>query len=441
MSMSGNSAAPFARQHFTRRALSARRSWSGAAWSIAILALAGGCTGDALLSGPASMAARSAGGGASIGACARLVSDTEPRSAPALDMPGYLQSATDPAFGTKITRVTGDPGETIPVVGGTWQEIAGPEYAKDPAWNADQSMMVLKRGASDWLIVDGNDYHVLYLTGAFWGTEFRWHPTLPDIMVYSTDGGGVGHWNVRQDSQAMKYEEPGGFHGGGFGPWEGNLSNDGNYVVVDAFDSDEQIMFWAVNISTGERVSPIIAAADLGLDSIDWVSISPLGRYIVVSRDSHDQRVLDVHGGETVASWEHMGHYDLGVDADGNEVAFNAEGVMRRLSDGSPTELVSTGTTDYHSSTRNVSALGWGYGSLMGSGPLDGEIVAEELKPGGGIRRLVHHRSSGASAGGYDHSVFATASPDGLRVLYRSDWGDSSSPVYGFVADVTDLCR
>ncbi len=36
--------------------------------------------------------------------------------------PGYLETIIDPYFGSKVTRVSGDKGQHIPVIGGTWPQ-------------------------------------------------------------------------------------------------------------------------------------------------------------------------------------------------------------------------------------------------------------------------------------------------------------------------------
>ena len=43
--------------------------------------------------------------------------------------PDYLESYIDPAFGTKVTRITGDPGTAIPDVYGVWGNIARHHYS------------------------------------------------------------------------------------------------------------------------------------------------------------------------------------------------------------------------------------------------------------------------------------------------------------------------
>jgi hypothetical protein len=67
-----------------------------------------------------------------------LVRDWNPRPTTALAKPGYLQAVTEPDFGTRLIRVTGDPGTPIGNgVAGTWPQLAGVSYAKRQAWSAD----------------------------------------------------------------------------------------------------------------------------------------------------------------------------------------------------------------------------------------------------------------------------------------------------------------
>lgn len=67
--------------------------------------------------------------------------------ATSLAKPGYLATAIDPTFGTKITRVSGDPGTNITTAGGTvlgkWGTTTRHNYSLDAAWNSDESMLLL----------------------------------------------------------------------------------------------------------------------------------------------------------------------------------------------------------------------------------------------------------------------------------------------------------
>ena len=60
--------------------------------------------------------------------------------------PGYLQSITDPTFGTKVTRITGDVGVAIPNINGeVWRNVARHGYSTRQPWNADESVIYLDR--------------------------------------------------------------------------------------------------------------------------------------------------------------------------------------------------------------------------------------------------------------------------------------------------------
>ena len=395
--------------------------------------------------------ARSAG---RLLSCPRLVSDTAPRVEAPLRMPGYLESVVDPAFGTTIVRVTGAPGDTIPNRGGrggAWRETGGPTYAKFPSWNADQSLLVSTTSAAGFLFMDGNDYHVAafrpYLAG---GAEVRWHPTNKDLMVYAFDDGRAGYWNPMADTMSQRIGAATGMHRCRIGPWEGNVSNDGRRIVLaclaDGVSGDSAYAFFAVDLGTGTRY-PTLRAVDLGFsgattsnqEPLDWASISPLGDYIVASQDWRQNRALTLDG-TVISNWAEMGHYDLGTDANGAQVAFNGSGYLVTLSTGAATQIVRTRAQTYHSSTRSqFGAPGWGIASLEDSaGIMRGEIVAMQLKAGGDVRRLAHHR---ATSRVNDRNPFGSPSPDGMRVFYRSDWGNASGPVYGFVVDTRALCR
>ena len=79
------------------------------------------------------------------------------------------------------------------------------------------------------LFLDGTTYQPLFARQEP-GTETRWHPKKPGIMVYVKDNL-IGYWDVREDTTRTATNFPGysGFH---IGPWEGNLSRDGRRLVV-----------------------------------------------------------------------------------------------------------------------------------------------------------------------------------------------------------------
>jgi hypothetical protein len=376
-----------------------------------------------------------------------------------MSKPGYLQSGIDPDFGTTITRITGDPGTPIPVVGGSWPSVAYHNYPKDPVWSADQKLLVLKHmsnvlGAGAALFLDGTTYQPLFSrSGPSGGGEWRLHPTLPDIAVYLNASGAVGQWNVRTNSSTVKVPALSGYSKAEMGPSEGTLSYDGRYVVAKMVrSSDSHLVAQAIDVDGGSR-GAIIDLTAAGISDLDWVSISALGTYVVAyaTIDGKSQRTkVWRRDGTLVGYWQDytFGHYDLGVDASGNEVAFGAVGqspyahhfIARRLDNGTITNLTGAVTSyNWHAGTRSTSRPGWGVAATNDNTgyTFDGEIYGVKLDGSGTVERYAHHRSNNVD---YDSAPFPTPSPDGKRIVFSSNLGSSGRPEQTYVIDTRPIC-
>ncbi len=80
--------------------------------------------------------------------------------------PDYLRPVIDPKSATKITRITGDPGELIPGLDARWDTVARHGYSKEAVWNADQSLLLLRthHGFPSMLFLNGRPTN-LHLEG------------------------------------------------------------------------------------------------------------------------------------------------------------------------------------------------------------------------------------------------------------------------------------
>jgi hypothetical protein len=372
--------------------------------------------------------------------------------------PAYLGTTTDPDTGLTITRITGDVGDSVPTVGGAWPTIAYHNYSKDQPWSADEAYIVLKQVSNEWgagsyLFLDGTTYAPLFTStgGTSGGGEKRWHPTVADQMITLNSNGRVVWWNPVTNTTTVKVAAVLGYTAHEMGPNEGNPTYDGSKLVAKAVrSSDSHVVARLINIDAG-TVGVVIDMTAAGLVDLDWVSISPLGTYVVAEGDfglgrSDTRKVWNASTGALVQTITNYGgqHIDLGVDASGNEVLFSVTGsspyshgaFMQRLSDGAATGLSPTGISSFnwHVSTRpNLRTGVLSVNDSLGF-TYDGMLVGVHLGTPNVVTPYCHHYSNNID---YDSAPKACMSPSGTRVLFASNWGDASGrPMQTYVVDV-----
>ena len=365
---------------------------------------------------------------------------------PDIPQPGYLESYIDPVFGSKVTRITGEPGNDIPNIKGKWSTIARHHYSKDTAWNCNQSLLLLGKhhGYASMLFLEGTTYTPLFGRNTSPGTEIRWHPKKPDIMVYVKDNI-IGYWNVRENKTEIIATFP-GYSKFRIGPWEGNLSLDGRLLVVDGEKGKDRIAF-AYNLKNKQKYPDLV----LNEVEIDWISISASGQYIVLngrinSKKGDQTQIYDLDGNKIGDLWSEYGrpsHYDLTIDENGDDVAVGVSKskpddgrvIKRRLQDGKVTVLTPGGYAS-HTSTRNVKRPGWAYVTYQHRGPTWppywDEVVAVKLDGSMTVERIAHLHTKRID---YLTEAHAVPSPDGNRVLWASTWESGAGrPICAYVA-------
>ncbi len=373
-----------------------------------------------------------------------------------MDKPGYLQTITDPTFGTKIIRIVGNPGEPIPnIPGEVWADnTLRHGYSKRQPWNANQSMIYLDRHDPElWL--DGMTYQPLFTRKHKPGTSLRWSTVEPRIMFYLGRAGNehLGRWDVI-DNVAEELVDLRGYRDISFGKGEGNFTWDGSRAAI-----------CATRRSDGKKVIFIVDAADKtkgndidisGLTELKNCTISPLGNYIVIGAD------LDGSGGDRLQVrkattgeilWQEYdyglpSHFDTQIDEQGNEVIvgvgksapYKGMLIKRRLADGKINVLVDKGYAS-HTSGRCIKRKSWVYVTYQirdnsSWWPFRNEIVAVKLD-GSRIERL-----GNLHAIKFNHNYLAEShgcpSPDGTRVMFASDWEKGDFPVQAYVIDLRD---
>ena len=366
---------------------------------------------------------------------------------PAIAKPAYLKSYIDPVFKSKVTRITGEPGSKIPNTTGTWHQVARHRYSKNAAWNCDQSLIFLgtHHGFPSMLFLDGTTYKPVFGRNQAPGTEIRWHPLKPNIMVFVKNNT-IGYWNVRDEKTEIitTFDGYSEFH---IGPWEGNLSNDGKMIVITGKKGEKHISF-AYNLDKKKKY-PNLVLDDF---KVDWASISASGKYIVINghingKNGDQTQVYNLRGKKVGKLWSEYGrpsHYDLTVGKKGDDIAVGVSKskpddgrvIKRRLKDGKVTVLTSGGYAS-HTSARNLKRPGWVYVTYQHRGPTWApyfdEVVAVKLDGKKTVERIAHLHTKVTD---YLTQAHAVPSPDGKRVLWASNWEDKSGrPLSSYVAE------
>lgn len=365
--------------------------------------------------------------------------ETIPKSQPA--KPGYLETFIDPYFGSKITRVSGDKGQPIPVIGGTWPQNCRNHYQKDPPWNADGTVLYLCKGCKKFL--DGKTYEPLDLKTP--PGPARFHPLKPDIMiVLSRKTNRIEQFNLRKGTSDTLATFPG--YSGLSYMSEGNISGNGRWIAPYAVKEGRKVTF-AYDMKEKKKYPDI----DLTGWDIDWVSICFSGKYVVVNGKATQNDITQIYesttGHEVGARWSrygHPSHYDLGIDQNGDDVAVGiaksnpnrGQCIMRRLKDGREKALCPAGS---HTGTRNTHRPGWAYIQSTHKGPYVDEVIAVELtwdtEPV--IERLAYIPNVRVD---YLSETHGAVSFDGKKFCTVSNWGIPGGQVQAYVVDITDLC-
>jgi hypothetical protein len=357
--------------------------------------------------------------------------------------PDYMASVTDATFGSKITRLSD--------YNTHWGSLS---YPKTQDWNQNMNFIIL-----NYKVIDTSDWHSLGLIdGQFF--DYRWSSVDPRVLyglkhLYNDDdevGGFEDDFvfkkmTINPDS-TFHYDDLITFSHNDYewiytGPGEGNIDFNDKYVVFAAKKIGEDYLT-AILYDIENDIATTYDFTDIhwgdnpytpGLTDVDWISVSPLGNYILINwRPDSDGGIYqyDLDFNLIRQLTQSSGHGDMGVTADNKEVFLEYEYGARRgiwqydLETGEETKVLPDKYNGGHVSCRNHRRRGWCYLSTTQEGYR--EVFALKLDHSGTVNRFVQTRITAGNAQG-------SVSPDGTKVLFKSEWDNHTAELDGTHVD------
>ncbi len=353
-------------------------------------------------------------------------------------LPGYLDSVEGPVFHNQLNRLSSYPSVTGSIL-----------YPKTPSWNSDSTLLMLS-----YRLLDGHTYQLL-ADNTWWDDDERkWSAIQPHIyfaMEHNRDVSGDGvrdHVFVRRDVAPVlngTASEPDRdrlitFSGADYadvllGKYEGNIDHHDRFVVFAARKTGTNYLTAIVYNIEEQRITSQKELTDIRWEDddenqvLDWISVSPSGKYILVNwrkypdnPEPNSDSVIDQYDIELnyIRELAHQGqHGDIGVQEDGRDMYVQFEYSDRRgiwgydLESGQEIQLLPDKYNGGHISCRNYQRPGWCYPSTTAEGYR--EVFALKLDGSGTVERFAQtHQSDGNSHGGVNG--------DGTKIIFESDW-------------------
>ncbi len=412
---------------------------------------------------------------ASENLCEGLFTGTERVAIPAVAEPPFMKYYKDPAFGSKVIRIT-DAREG---------EVFKPAYSSMQAWNADESLLLLYRGGenSAHILVDGKTYEPFRELDIVPSDleEVYWSHTDPDtfyyVSKYSRDYGFLKRYSIKDDKsyKVRDFYDICGKQG---------LPTGGNDVQMQSLDDDlfgfrcrkseDEFFMFSYRPSTDEVIQAPLSK-EQGWEPWSAPIPGPSGERFWLQGKVLEPDMKAVTLKQDM--YKYHEHANIGQTHDGQDAVFQAvfdpspngcdddlwQGVghliVHNMETGECRPVINEAkgypytTSGTHVSAQAYRNPGWIAMSSIGYGSFDffsnkrkapallSEIYLANTDPDNEVVcRLAHHRSfaKDAKRGGYKAyfgEPHATISPSGTRIVFGSDWYDSGS-VNAFVIEL-----
>jgi hypothetical protein len=384
-----------------------------------------------------------------------------------ITQPSAGNNCMDPVFKTHIKRITN--------ASNSGMDGIFPDYSKREAWNADESLLMLRSGNGAVHIYNGSLYQFIKTVPDIDGVQdIYWHPKDPKTIYYILDN---VFYSMNVETLATKALHTFSKYTYISTRAEGNMSNDGHYIALCGYDADfKPIDFFVYDIFSNSIHSSMSVSGKVS--DFDWISVSPLGHYVLVDYATDintPYNGIEVYDDQFKLVWRKplgAGHSDCGLDEDSSEVlimdVYDANDNITYINkyslfNGTETRLLAVSPDfDLHESCRSMSRPGWVYvstfdyvGRLKDDStswmPFEDEIFAVKMDGKGDVQRYAHHYSKrySTSTPDSDNSIYfaephATVNKTGTRILFGSNWRKNISQnksVDTYLIELDDLIK
>lgn len=381
-----------------------------------------------------------------VALCTGRVTDHGPHPMQPLAKPAPGQSYIDPAFGTKVTRVTDQ----------FWAEsgnrVIKTMYSTMQAWNADESIGMFWSRQYGHILYEGQPpYRALALLRPHYPTDYDqilWDPIDPNVLYYPTNLNAVPLFV----KQTMNPWETKGYHDfrtpptncptdwgkllklGGDPQWMGYTRKIvglqcGNTKFLYSITEDKVLVVGPEATPNAPIVGPSETRAFLDGHVLD-LFLHDLGMLSMANPGEHASMGSDSHGHDR---WNAVA-FDDPLPLTGSLVSWDLLTQQPRVIVGPATGWPLPGSAT-HLSAIAPRAAGWVVvgtvgGLPWGQGVLQNEIILANVDTGE-VCRLAHARTKAGTERegpwGYWGETHPVISPSGKQIAFSSDWMGSDS--------------
>jgi hypothetical protein len=329
------------------------------------------------------------------------------------------------------------------------------EYARNDAYNCDDSRIMMRGNDGTWYVYDAASYELLSDVSsiAYQEPEPRWDATDPDIFYYVNQTR-LMSYDISTGASATIHDFSGDITNASYirNRGEGDASLDSRYWCFMVEDSSWNLISAIVY---DKQADSIVGQKTSFSEGLDWVSMDMSGNHAIVGYESQTAEVFSLDFSTSVVLPERAnGHMDLALDAGGNDVMV----YQNTLTDWIAMADLATGTevnlaqipfdinTDIglHFSGNCDATPGWILVSTYGAkNPPAGEahswmdnlLFMVELKANPRVIKLAYTNCFTAQNAddvekNYFAECFASVNRAGTKVIFGSNWGDVSKTDY-----------